>query len=102
MTNIIAGTPGQPVVTTQSTIESLQAQLNCSISTQYPDSPETILYKWTKDGQDIDFNNRTTGSMEIKPVHRSDAGNYVCTVSNVAGKSSAATNLTVYCKLFIQ
>ena len=71
------------------------AIFNCVLTPQHPYNPETILYTWTKNNKDIGFNNRTTGRMEINAVSTSDAGNYVCTVSNVAGTDQSDISITV-------
>ena len=84
----------------QAVNEGVNVQFNCESTPQYPNTPETILYTWTKDGQSVDFNNKTIGNKEINSVSRSDAGRYVCAVSNVAGVSySDSVQLTVYCKI---
>ena len=94
------GKPAKPNVTPlQAVTEGLNAQLNCDSTAQYPDFPETILYTWTKDGQSVDFDNKTTGIKEIFTVSRFDAGRYVCAVRNVAGVSySDSVQLIVYCE----
>ena len=75
--------------------EGKLAIFNCVLTPQYPVNSETILYMWTKNNKDIGFNSRTTGKMEIKAVSKSDAWNYVCTVSNVAGTNESDINITV-------
>ena len=97
------GKPTKPTVNTfQEVTEGENAQLICESSPQFPTKPETILYTWTKDGQSVDFNNKTQGVKEIFTVSRSDAGRYVCAVSNVAGVShSDSVQLIVYCKIFV-
>lgn len=40
----------------------------------------------------------TNGTVVIKNVHRSDAGDYTLLASNPGGNSSATIRLTVYCK----
>ena len=97
------GKPTKPTVNTfQDVTEGENVQLNCESTPQYPNRPETILYTWTKDGQSVAFNNKTTGIKVINSVSRSDAGRYVCAVSNVAGVShSDPVQLIVYCKIFV-
>ena len=97
---LLQGKPTKPTVTPlQPVTEGQNVQLNCESTPQYPNTPETILYTWTKDGQSVDFNNKTTGIKEINSVSRFDAGRYVCAVSNVAGVSySDSLQLTVYCE----
>ena len=95
----ISGPPGQPLSSSVQVIETQQAILNYLLTPQHPSSQETILYTWTKDSQDIGFNNQTTGRMVIDNVNRTQAGTYTCTVWNVAGQNSVQWSLTVYCKL---
>ena len=96
------GPPDHPTVSAQPAIETLQAVLNCLLEPQHPEtienSPETILYTWTKDGKVIGLNNQTTGLLIINNIQQTDAGTYQCSVRNVAGENSADANLTVYCK----
>ena len=97
---LLQGKPTKPTVTPiQAVTEGQNVQLNCESRHQYPDFPETILYTWTKDGQSVDYNNKTQAVKEIFSVSRFDAGRYVCAVSNVAGVShSDSAQLIVYCE----
>ena len=94
------GKPAKPTVAPiQAVTEGQNVLLNCESTPQYPNRPETILYTWTKNGQSVDFTNKTTGIKEIISVSRSDVGMYVCAVSNVAGVSySDSIQLIVYCE----
>ena len=99
------GPPDPPTVSAQPAIETLQAVLNCLLEPQHPltteNSPETILYTWTKGGKVIGLNNQTTGLLTINNTQQTDAGTYQCSVRNVAGENSADTNLAVYCKYLL-
>ena len=100
---LLKGKPTKPaVIPLQAVTKGENIQLNCESTLQYPNTSETIHYTWTKDGQSVDFDNKTTGNKEINSVSRSDAGIYVCAVSNVAGVSySDSVQLIVYCKILV-
>lgn len=54
--------------------------------------------RWYKDNQQID-DWQTNGTVAIKSqIHRDDAGEYQCEVSNEFGQSRRSTSLFVQCK----
>ena len=85
------GPPDPPTVSAEPAIKTLQAVLNCLLEPQHPEttenSPETILYTWTKDGKVIGLNNQTTGVLTINNTQQTDAGTYQCSVRNYLGKT---------------
>ena len=99
--NIIfqTGKPLTPTVSSNSpVIKTRTSSLTCY---SRPDRTGTITYSWTReDGKPIrGSQDSTTGSLTITDVQSTDAGNYICTASNVAGDtSSLPLYLEVLCK----
>ena len=63
-----------------------------------PYSNETIWYQWRKDGGEVGEETES-GVMFIPSIKRTDAGNYTCRGSNIAGYSdSVFVTILVHCK----
>ena len=93
------GKPLIPAVSSNSpVIKTRTATLTCF---SHPDRTGTITYSWTRqDGKPIrGSQDSSTGTLTISDVQSTDAGNYICTASNIAGETpSLPVYLEVYCK----
>ena len=63
-----------------------------------------LTYKWTKDGQPVAFDGRTTldqnsGSITFNPVQQSDEGNYTCVITDSVGASHTFDNPPINVKV---
>ena len=99
--NIIfqTGKPLTPTVSSNSpVIKTRSATFTCY---SRPERNETITYSWTRqDGKPIrGSQDSSTGTLTISDLQSTDAGNYICTASNIAGNTpSLPLHLEVYCK----
>jgi len=85
---------------------NLTALTNTSITIQCPTSGvPTPTVTWTKDNQEIpndgSYAVQDDGSLLISEADEQDSARYTCTASNVAGKGSASSTVTIVGKVFL-
>ena len=76
--------------------EGSSLSLECKSSGE----PEAVIEWRSTSNKSLTFNN-STGLLKIQVIDKTDAGNYTCTASNLAGSDSYTITVKVECKLLL-
>ena len=75
--------PAAPVITSQPQPNSLTLQVGGGVTLTAGAAGNSLQYQWLKDGAPLGVN---TPSLKLENVQATDAGQYVCVVSNAGGQ----------------